>query len=352
MYSTCPSCRIPLGANDVLEHFQIGRRLAFDPLKGRLWALCRHCRSWNLAPIEERWEAVEEAERLFEEAARGPSTENVAIGQAADGTELVRVGRADRTELSGWRYGRELGRAWLSRRKRTFVFGGASGSLFLVLPAWVWGAGMLAVAAVSVQRPIFRTGEGELVRASAAHRARLLPAPDGDGWRVEVPAPALWIFAPGGPIPLRRRRDPRLLEGPEGVRALRAILPRVNQEGGTSDEVVSAVGELNRLGAPDNLIRSYAGALESLSFMRWGSTGIRPRPHLLATTDPAIRLALEMAVNEEVERRALEGEVALLEREWREAEELAAISDDLLFPSALARRLARMKARLAGADGR
>ena len=44
------------------------------------------------------------------------------------------------------------------------------------------------------------------------------------------------------------------------------------------------------------------------------------------------RLALEMALHEEQERRALEGELARLERAWREAEEIAAIADNLLLP--------------------
>ncbi|MXX56163.1 MAG: hypothetical protein F4Z44_10340 [Gemmatimonadetes bacterium] len=44
------------------------------------------------------------------------------------------------------------------------------------------------------------------------------------------------------------------------------------------------------------------------------------------------RLALEMALNEEQERRALEGELAQLEAAWREAEEIAAIADNLLLP--------------------
>jgi hypothetical protein len=42
------------------------------------------------------------------------------------------------------------------------------------------------------------------------------------------------------------------------------------------------------------------------------------------------RLALEMAANEDTERRALEGELAELEAAWRDAEEIAAIADTLL----------------------
>ena len=45
------------------------------------------------------------------------------------------------------------------------------------------------------------------------------------------------------------------------------------------------------------------------------------------------KLALEMALHEEQERRALEGELWRLERAWEEAEEIAAISDGLLLPT-------------------
>lgn len=48
-----------------------------------------------------------------------------------------------------------------------------------------------------------------------------------------------------------------------------------------------------------------------------------PKPH---------KLALEMALHEEQERRALEGELWLLEKAWEEAEEIADISDRLLLP--------------------
>ena len=41
------------------------------------------------------------------------------------------------------------------------------------------------------------------------------------------------------------------------------------------------------------------------------------------------RLAIEMWLSEEDEARALSGELALLERQWKEAEELAAIADGL-----------------------
>ena len=45
------------------------------------------------------------------------------------------------------------------------------------------------------------------------------------------------------------------------------------------------------------------------------------------------RLALEMALHEERERRALEGELWVLEQAWKEAEEIAGIADSLLLPA-------------------
>jgi hypothetical protein len=44
-------------------------------------------------------------------------------------------------------------------------------------------------------------------------------------------------------------------------------------------------------------------------------------------------LALEMALHEESERRALLGELTLLESAWREAESLAAVADRLALPA-------------------
>lgn len=54
MYATCLFCNGALGQNDAVETFPVGRRLAFDAAKGRLWVVCRACERWNLTPLEER----------------------------------------------------------------------------------------------------------------------------------------------------------------------------------------------------------------------------------------------------------------------------------------------------------
>jgi hypothetical protein len=58
----------------------------------------------------------------------------------------------------------------------------------------------------------------------------------------------------------------------------------------------------------------------------------------------ATRLALEMVTHEESERRALEGELYLLEEAWKQAEEVAAIADDMFLPASVDADLARLRA--------
>jgi hypothetical protein len=50
-----------------------------------------------------------------------------------------------------------------------------------------------------------------------------------------------------------------------------------------------------------------------------------------------------MATHEDSERRALEGELAILEDAWRQAEEIAAISDDMFVTDQTRARLSELK---------
>jgi hypothetical protein len=67
------------------------------------------------------------------------------------------------------------------------------------------------------------------------------------------------------------------------------------------------------------------------------------RVTMLAEVDRVHRLALEMCLHEEAERRALEGDLRALDAAWREAEEIAAIADDLALPPSIGERLARLR---------
>ncbi|MEJ2679549.1 MAG: hypothetical protein P8174_10805, partial [Gemmatimonadota bacterium] len=92
MYSTCIFCHGRLGLNEVVETFPVGRRVAFDPQRGRLWVVCPHCRQWNLAPLEERWETLEALERLFRDTPTRYSTEQIGLARVKEGLDVVRIG--------------------------------------------------------------------------------------------------------------------------------------------------------------------------------------------------------------------------------------------------------------------
>jgi hypothetical protein len=105
--------------------------------------------------------------------------------------------------------------------------------------------------------------------------------------------------------------------------------------------VREAVALLESAPDPVACFARIAEAQRRLGSRRWPAGA----PGRLGAIPAVARLALEMAAHEEAERRALEGELAELEQAWRQAEELAAIADDLLVPWGVQRALARLKGR-------
>ncbi|MFH1763246.1 MAG: hypothetical protein ABIF09_03545, partial [Gemmatimonadota bacterium] len=116
MYSRCLVCRAPFQEVRILEHLPFGNRVAYDLHRGRLWVVCRSCRRWSLVPLESRWEALEELERLVSKEVRLLSkTDNIALFRVGP-LEIVKVGQANLAEEAWWRYGRQLpDRGWMSR---------------------------------------------------------------------------------------------------------------------------------------------------------------------------------------------------------------------------------------------
>ena len=126
MYAHCLFCHEPLGRNPLVASFPVGATLAFDGEKGRLWVVCPACQRWNLTPLEERWEAIEECERLFRDARLRVSTENVGMARLPEGLDLIRIGQPLRPEMAAWRYGRMLvERRGLVMRKGLWLGGAA-----------------------------------------------------------------------------------------------------------------------------------------------------------------------------------------------------------------------------------
>ena len=325
-------CKKPLGSNEVVEAFPVGRRLAFDPAKGRLWVVCRSCERWNLTPLEERWEAVETCERLFRATRIRTSTENIGLAQHSEGVELVRIGKPLRPEFAAWRYGDQFGR----RRNRMIALGSVAG---LATAGGIVAGGMLigfvggtfafnvASSAYNLYRARarirFRTSDGQfrrLQRGQVLAATRIEPADDEVGFRLQTHT-GIWVAG---------HRE--WLEGDDARRALTAIVPAYNVMGGRKGVVEKAVLEIESLGDPRRFLLDLAARCGS--YQRNGVSGF------VNQMPKSTKLALEMALHEEDERRALEGELWRLEQAWREAEEIAAIADDLLLPKGISRFMA------------
>lgn len=313
MYSTCMFCNRPLGENRVVEDFPVGRRLAFDAERGRLWVVCLKCERWNLSPIEERWEAIETCERLFGSTRVRVSTENIGLAKHPEGLVLVRIGRAMRPEFAAWRYGDQFGR----RRKRAILVTTGVAAVFggVMIGGMVTGVGISLMSQIPnfwASRTVvkLRTQDGRVLKLNRQDLlgTRLRANDDRNGFALEV----------------RKGRKKSWFAGDEARRHASIILPKMNHMGGKQQVVQGAVAEIAHHGHPEAFLQ-HVSAGDRFTDRKGvpGYVNKMPKP---------TQLALEMALHEEQERRALEGELWRLERAWEAAEEIAGISDSLLLP--------------------
>jgi hypothetical protein len=127
------------------------------------------------------------------------------------------------------------------------------------------------------------------------------------------------------------------ITGDQALRVAGQVLPKINEKGAKATQVQDAVRLIEYSGSPDKVFRHQARELKRSGAMR------TDRLAAIAKFPIEARLALEMAAHEEQERRALEGELALLEAAWRQAEEVAKIADELLLPESTAARLEELR---------
>ena len=347
MYATCLFCHAPLGSNQVVEHFPVGRRLAFDGKRGRLWVVCAGCGRWNLTPLEERWEAIEECERMFRGSRTRVTTAEIGLARLGEGTELVRIGEPMRPEFAAWRYGTRF----TSRRKKAAltlggaaVVAGAGAIAFapVLIPAMAMGAlgivvlpGITSVMGVVPVFGMLQLKEyylhdrvvGRLVyRPNAEQEPRYITV------RVKHVAAAELIVQGREPasvsLDLPHDGGWAHYSGIEAMQAASTLLSGVNFFGAGESQVQDAVRRVEEWGDAPTFLRAAASMgdarhsrltsvlneMRGLGAMRMSSTEC---------------LALEMALHEESERRALEGELALLEAAWRDAEAVARVADDM-----------------------
>jgi hypothetical protein len=336
MFKRCIVCHTPFPDNESLEHFRLGTRIAYDPSRGRLWAVCKDCKRWSLAPIEERWEALEELEKLVRDRSRLLSqTDNISLLRA-EGLEIVRVGRANLAEQSWWRYGKEL-----TKRRQKFKTLSTAGAIGA--GAAIWGG--MATGGMSFIAAWLLWDNLPNKIPDAARWLRF----GGDAWRGRTKCAKcgytfrrvayrrrgnLILLQPDGSTPTGvSYRCPRCgdfregglqLRGPEAEHTIRRVLAYHHFDGADDRTVSSATRLIQEAGTPQDLSRILLKDGKRLGSL--GRTG---------------GIALEIAANESSEQRLLELELAELEAHWRTEEELAAIIDGELTPLPLLEALRR-----------
>lgn len=343
MFTHCIHCTRDLGRNESLESFQIGTRLAFDGAKGRLWVVCGHCGRWNLSPLEERWEAIEDAERQFRDSRLRVATDQIGFAKLRSGLELVRIGAPHRPEMAAWRYGDQFGKR---RRRQMLITGAVTGSAAAIFGGITFvGVSMASFAGVYANGGLWDAlinGRGSTIVARIIDaNGELLTVK-----RTHARMSTLEYTDRDAPMRLRleHAKGHSILNGPDAQRAAQLILPTVNRFGGSKKSVQMAVRQLEEVGDPARVaafIQNRLGAKDTDKrwvrktnwFDKESTSTILKRPGALHTLPIHERLSLEMALHEESERRAMDGELAELERAWRDAEVIAHISDNM-FTSA------------------
>jgi hypothetical protein len=331
MYSTCIFCHSSLGKNEAVEHFPVGRKLAFDEAKGRLWAVCSKCGRWNLTPIEERWEAIEECEKLFRGTVMRSSTDQIGLGRVHEGTDLIRIGAPLRPEFAAWRYGKYFHR----RRQMQWLVTGLSAVATGVVG--MYGGPIVAFTGFTPLIARLLNRQNELGNARQFIVKRAEAGFNRKIWKHENVGVRLFATEDQQGWGLRFALDAKFLDfyGRDALHAAHLVAPAANVGGADKRSLGLAVREIEIAGSADAYFRRVVKYGQSKG---WRYTTLSEYPE-------EMRLAFEMASHEESERAAIEGELQQLEADWREAEEVAAIADNLFLPSAITEFIAKHTAK-------
>jgi hypothetical protein len=348
VYSTCLFCTKSLGSNQTIEMFPVGKRLAFDASKGRLWVVCPHCERWNLTPLDERWEAIEQSEKLYRDSRRRVATDNIGLAKIPGGTTLIRIGEPLRPEFAAWRYGDQFGRR---RKRQMLIAGGSMAALGAVVVGgvsagvgiggfgWLLAKSAQSIISGSPESVVakIRADSGAMMHVRRRHLGETILGRKDDGTLS---------------LDLRFKNGHAEFVGREAERIAAIVVPKINRFGGDKKAVAAAVEEIETTGGVEGYLERLTqmsgtltrAAKKDQKAAKWwrdsgkdfSSKGLFALPH-------QHRLALEMALHEEAERRAIQGELGDLERAWREAEEIAGIADSLLTPESVDEQMERIR---------
>jgi hypothetical protein len=310
MYKTCAFCNGGFDGDGGPSGLGVGRRLAFDEWKGRLWVVCPKCGRWNLTPLDDRLDRIESVARAASAGRLLASTQQVALIRW-ERYDFVRVGKPPRLEIAEWRYGERLKARQQERLKYVVPITLAAAGVMIAINAAAGGSmGVMTFQLPNIANSIYtglvgrrrvplseppicaRCGAVMELRARHIERARLVPDAKADL--------ALMVICPVC------HEEGTLLTGVDAGQALRQGLTYLNLRRVGKRRAADAAREVETSGGPDRLIKDIARRELTLRSLR-----------------PERRLALEMAVDEQTE-------VLELERQWRDAEELADIADGML----------------------
>jgi hypothetical protein len=138
--------------------------------------------------------------------------------------------------------------------------------------------------------------------------------------------------------------------GEDAMHIAGKLMARANRSGGSKKTIDQAVRRIESIGDPESFL---VEAVRESERLRREKAGDDPKKLAKATAGSLaklprdIRLAIEMATHEEAERRAMEGELEILEAAWKQAEEIAGIADSLLIPQEVDEFVTAEKARAA-----
>lgn len=320
MFTDCSFCSSPLGGDGGDSGFGVGKRFAFDSWNSRAWVICAGCGRWNLTPFDTRIDSIAALERMAATGRTAASSQQVTLFRLG-AYDVVRIGKPPRVEMATWRYGERLKARQRENMKiyvpvavatigigvaLNAVAGGAMGAMMGNLPSMIdsssrWFIGRRRVL---VEPPVCeRCGTVMHLRSRHMEFARLTRKAGADL--------ALLISCP------KCRTEGAMLTDAEAERALRTGMTWVNlkKRKAIKKKAQAAAEYLERHGGPDTFMDS------SMKLERQ-----------LGQFVGAEALALEMAVDEQAELHELE-------RQWRQAEELARIADALLVDPAVEARL-------------
>jgi hypothetical protein len=324
MFVSCAFCSGALGGDGGASGLGVGRKFSYDPWKSRAWVICQRCGRWNLTPFDERIDIITALDRMAAAGRVAATTEQVALIRVGP-YDVVRVGQPPRVEMATWRYGERM----KARRKEqlkivvpvaivavgvTVAINAASGGSMGVFMGQIPGisqsiyTGIVGYRKVPIESPICaRCGKVMVLRARHVMDARLQHTTHADL--------ALLLICPSC------KGLGALLEGADAETALRSGLTYVNLRRAKKlkKKASEAALQVDQFGGAEAFIARQARREVKVSAYKGAEA-----------------LALEMAVDEQAELHELE-------RQWRDAEEIAAIADNLLVDPAVEEELRHLK---------